>query len=135
MFKKKHLVFVFCLVVIIELASCKKPPGEGGFASITGKLYVRNYEETFTVLTSQYYAAGETVYIIYGDGQEVGNTVKTSYDGSFVFNFLRKGKYKVYALGKDSTKPYQSVPKESLFEVEITEKKQKMVLDDLVIID
>ena len=135
MFKKKHLVFVFCLVVIIELASCKKPPGEGGFASITGKLYVRNYEETFTVLTSQYYAAGETVYIIYGDGQEVGNTVKTSYDGSFVFNFLRKGKYKVYALGKDSTKPYQSVSKESLFEVEITEKKQKMVLDDLVIID
>ncbi|MBL7921752.1 MAG: hypothetical protein JNJ40_15670 [Bacteroidia bacterium] len=117
------------------MASCKKPPGEGGFASITGKLYVRNYEETFTVLTSQYYAAGETVYIIYGDGQEVGNTVKTSYDGSFVFNFLRKGKYKVYALGKDSTKPYQSVPKESLFEVEITEKKQKMVLDDLVIID
>lgn len=135
MFKKKHSVSVFCLVVIIALASCKKPPGEGGFASITGKLYVRNYEETFTVLTSQYYAAGETVYIIYGDGQEVGNTVKTSYDGSFVFNFLRKGKYKVYALGKDSTKPYQSVPKESLFEVEITEKKQKKVLDDLVIID
>lgn len=135
MFKKKHSVSVFCLVIIFALASCKKPPGEGGFASITGKLYVRNYEETFTVLTSQYYAAGETVYIIYGDGQEVGNTVKTSYDGSFVFNFLRKGKYKVYALGKDSTKPYQSVPKESLLEVEITEKKQKKALQDLVIID
>ncbi len=135
MFKKKHLGSVFCLVIIIALTSCKKPPGEGGFASITGKLYVKNYEETFTVLTSEYYAAGETVYIIYGDGQEVGNTVKTSYDGSFIFNFLRKGKYKVYAIGKDSTKPYQSVPKESLFEVEITEKKQKKVLEDIVILD
>ncbi len=135
MFTKKYLRSVFYLAIVFALASCKKPPGEGGFASISGKLYAKNYDETFTVLISEYYMAGETIYIIYGDGKEIGNTVKTSYDGSFVFNFLRKGKYKVYALGKDSAQPYLSVPKESLFEVTITEKKQKMILEDIVIID
>lgn len=114
--------------------SCKKQPGEGGFASIEGKVYVKNYDASYTILTAEYYLPGETVYIIYGDGTEVGNTVKTAYDGSFKFNYLRKGKYKVYVLGEDPTKPYLSVPKEELVEINITEKKQKKVLDDLVII-
>jgi len=122
-------------MALLAINSCKKPPGEGGFASISGRLYVKKYDETFTVKVSEYYMAGETIYIIYGDGTEVGNTVKTSYDGSYVFNFLRKGKYKVYALSKDSTKPYLSVPQEKLIEVDITEKKQKKVLEDIVIID
>lgn len=120
----------FCIMFL----SCKKDPGEGGFASIEGKLFVKNYDATFTLMTSEYYLPGENVYIIYGEGTEIGNTVKTSYDGSFKFNYLRKGKYKVYAIGKDSTKPYLSIPKEVLFEVTIKEKKQKVVLGDLVII-
>ncbi|MBA3680790.1 MAG: hypothetical protein H0W73_06440 [Bacteroidetes bacterium] len=135
MFKKEYLKIVFCFVAVLFICSCKKTAGEGGFASIEGKLYVKNYDATFTVLTSEYYLPGETVYIIYGDGQEIGNTVKTSYDGSFKFNYLQKGKYKVYAIGKDETKPSLSIPKESLMEVTITEKKQKKVLEDIVIID
>lgn len=114
--------------------SCKKQPGEGGFASIEGKVYVKNYDASYTILTAEHYLPGETVYIIYGDGTEIGNTVKTSYDGSFKFNYLRKGKYKVYVLGEDSTQPYKSIPKEELVEVTITEKKQKKVLEDFVII-
>jgi len=127
-------IFIAFVFVYLSFISCKKQPGEGGFASIEGKVYVKNYDASYTILTAEYYLPNETVYIIYGDGTEVGNTVKTSYDGSFKFNYLRKGKYKVYVLGEDSTQPYKSVPKEVLVEVNITEKKQKKILDDFVII-
>lgn len=133
MFKKLFVSFAIILGSLF-FNSCKKEPGEGGFASIEGKLYVKNYDATFTLITSEYFLPGETVYIIYGDGTEVGNTVKTSYDGSFKFNYLRKGKYKVYAIGKDPSKPSLSVPKETLMEVTITEKKQKVDLGTLTII-
>jgi hypothetical protein len=126
--------FIALLLTSICFLSCKKNPGEGGFASIEGKVLLKDYDASYTILQSEYYAAGETVYIIYGNGNEIGNTVKTSYDGSFKFNYLNKGTYKVYVLGEDPTKPYLSVPKEKLVEVTISEKKQKKVLGDLVII-
>ncbi len=129
----KHL-FLILFLICLGFFSCKKQPGEGGFASIEGKIYVKNYDAYFSILNSQYYLPGETVYIIYGDGTEIGNTVKTSYDGSFKFNYLRKGKYKVYVLGKDSSSANRSNPKAELREITITEKKQKEVLGDLVIL-
>jgi hypothetical protein len=128
----KHTIMLIVLACL-SFFSCKKQPGEGGFASIEGKVFLKNYDPSYTILTAEYYMPGETVYIIYGDGTEIGNTVKTSYDGSFKFNYLRKGKYKVYALGDDTTKPYLSVPKQELIEINITERKQKVKLDDIVI--
>jgi len=127
-------IVIILILAFASFISCKKEPGEGGFASIEGKVLLKNYDATYTILQSEYYAAGETVYIIYGNGTEIGNTVKTSYDGSFKFNYLNKGNYKVYVLGEDPTKPYLSEPKEELVEVTISEKKQKITLDDFVII-
>ena len=133
MFKKLFVCLSFALT-LLSIHSCKKAPGEGGFASIEGKLYVKNYDATFTVLTSEYYLPGENVYIIYGDGTEIGNSIKTSYDGSFKFNYLRKGKYKVYVIGSDPSKPSLKVPKETLVEVTITKKKEKVDLGIITII-
>ncbi len=129
----------FRLLIISALisccfTSCKKKPGEGGFASVEGKVYLKNYDIYFTNITSQYYLPSETVYIIYGNGKEIGNTVKTSYDGSFKFNYLRKGSYKIYVLGKDSTLATRGFPKEVIKEVTITGKKDKKVLEDFVIL-
>ncbi len=126
---------VLFVLVCFSFFSCKKQPGEGGFASIEGKVYVKNFDPYFSILLSEHYLPGETVYIIYGDGTEIGNTVKTSYDGSFKFNYLRKGKYKVYVLGEDSTTATRYQPKAELVEVNITERKQKKVLDDFVILN
>ena len=122
------------VIVIVLLLSCKKEPGEGGFASIEGKVYIKNYDAYFSILSSQYYQPGETVYIIYGDQTEVGNTVKTSYDGSFKFNYLRKGKYKVYVIGEDSSITNRSNPKIEMVEVTISGKKDKKNIGDLVIL-
>jgi hypothetical protein len=114
--------------------SCKKVEGEGGQATIKGKVYVRNYNANFTVLNAQYYAQGENVYIIYGDEASVGQTQKTAYDGTYEFKYLRPGKYKVYALSKDSLSLASSFTKEVLVEVEITKRKEKIELDDLIIL-
>jgi hypothetical protein len=122
------------VIVIVLLLSCKKEPGEGGFASIEGKVFLKNYDAYFSILSSQYYQPGETVYIIYGDQTEVGNTVKTSYDGSFKFNYLRKGKYKVYVIGEDSSITNRSNPKIEMVEVTISGKKDKKNIGDLVIL-
>jgi hypothetical protein len=127
----KIIVFV---LISLSFFSCKKQPGEGGFASIEGKVYVKDYDESYTIVTAEYYLPSETVYIIYGDGTEVANTVKTSYDGSFKFNYLRKGTYKIFVLSEDSTKPFLAVPKEELVQVNITKRKEKVVLNDFVII-
>ena len=127
----KIIVFV---LISLSFFSCKKQPGEGGFASIEGKVYVKDYDDSYTIVTAEYYLPSETVYIIYGDGTEVANTVKTSYDGSFKFNYLRKGTYKIFVLSEDSTKPFLAVPKEELVQVNITKRKEKVVLNDFVII-
>ena len=127
----KIIVFV---LISLSFFSCKKQPGEGGFASTEGKVYAKDYDDSYTLLTAEYYIPSETVYIIYGDGTEVANTVKTSYDGSFKFNYLRKGTYKIFVLSEDSTKPFLAVPKEVLVQVNITKRKDKVVLDDFVII-
>jgi hypothetical protein len=131
----KHIKLTVFAIVIVFISSCKKQPGEGGFATIKGRLYVKNYDPTFTVLLSEHYLPGEFVYIIYGNENEVGDNIRTTNDGTFSFNYLRKGKYKVYAIGKDNTKPSLKVPKETLFEVEITERKQVIDLKDIVIIN
>ena len=121
-------------VLFISFVSCKKKPGEGGFATIQGKVYIKNYDAFFTYVTSEYYLPSENVYIIYGDGTEIGQSVKTSYDGSFKFNYLRKGKYKIYVVGKDSANATRGNPKEVLAETTISQKKQVVNLSDLVIL-
>jgi len=133
--KKYVPTVVLILFLFIIISACKKQPGEGGFATIKGRLFVRNYDPTYTVLLSKYYLPGESVYIIYGDNNEVGDNVRTTPDGTFTFKYLRKGKYKVYAIGEDSTKPSVSVPKETLVEIEIKEKREVVDVGDLVIIE
>lgn len=123
------------LSAMVVIPSCKKGPGPGGKASITGKIYVRDYTKTppYTLLSS-YYAQGENVYIIYGDETGVGKQVKTSYDGAFVFDFLRTGKYKVYSLSRDTTSAANSQTIEVLKNVEISGKKDEVKMDDIVIL-
>lgn len=120
---------------LVIVQSCKKGPGPGGQASITGKVYVRDYTKTPPLtLLSSYYAQGENIYIIYGDETGVGKQVKTSYDGTFVFDFLRTGKYKVYALSRDTTSAANAQTVEVLKNVEIAGKKDEVQLGDLVIL-
>jgi hypothetical protein len=132
---KKLLLIIISLVVAVLISSCSKEPGVGGNASIHGKVYAKYYNKLFTVYFGEGYAADKEVYIIYGDDLDYGDKVNTSYDGSFEFKYLRKGKYKVVTYSKDSTLTIPSGIMAVIEEGEITSNKQKLELPDLKIFD
>lgn len=108
----------------------KKDANSGGTARIKGRVYVKNYNSTFTRLNESYYAAGEDVYIVYGNSPVYNDKIKTSYDGSFEFNKLRKGSYKIFVWSKDSTRLNAGkVPAEQA--VEINARGQQVTLSEL----
>ena len=90
----KNLTVVMCLFLV--LAGCHKNAGEGGTSSIKGKVYIRDYNSAGQ-LQAEYYATEERVYIIYGDADFYGNDKRTSFDGTYQFDFLRKGTYTIFA--------------------------------------
>jgi len=100
---KKIIFAALILITALTFNSCKKEAGEGGNSSITGKIWVEDYNATFTTLQGQYAGADEDVYIIYGDNTSYGDKIKASPDGSFEFKYLRKGNYTIYVYSKDKT--------------------------------
>ncbi|MBC7863012.1 MAG: hypothetical protein IAF38_08555, partial [Bacteroidia bacterium] len=108
-------IFSIAMTVSILLGmtfSCEKPAGPGGKASVTGKLYAKDFDKYATVKLSEYYVAGENVFICYGDNKAVGNDVKTSADGSFEFLYLNKGHYRIFANSRDTSIHYNGSNKE-----------------------
>lgn len=96
----------FGLLISLSLYACRKFEGEGGRASITGKvvieehLYIGNNPNP-PVDTVTYPAAKEDLYIIYGDGDQMyDDKIDVSYDGSFKFEFLQPGTYTIFGYSK-----------------------------------
>jgi len=100
---KKPFKFILIISALVILSSCEKKPGEGGNATIYGRVLVRDYNPTFTALLDTYWGQDEDVFIIYGDEKGVSDRVRTSYNGGFQFKYLRPGKYTIFAYSKDST--------------------------------
>lgn len=135
---KKIVVLLSISLMILLFGACSKPAGEGGDSTITGKVYVKNYNSTFTLLNQEYWGRDVDVYIIYGDDATYGNRVKTGPDGVFEFKYLRKGNYKIYVYSKDkdaylagNTNPPEIAVWAS---VEITDKKQTVDAGTLTIV-
>jgi hypothetical protein len=127
--KKKKISPSFILAILLLFLfspSCKKEAGEGGNASIRGKVWVKDYNANFTVLNGEYPGADEDVYIIYGDNISYGDKVKASPDGSFEFKYLRKGKYKIYVYSKDKTLTSPSLTTAIEVETSISKNKEKV---------
>ena len=133
--KHKNLVVYGSLLLFILVTSCEKPAGEGGTSTITGKVYAREYNSNYTLLTAEYYAHKEDVYIIYGDDSIYSDDFETNYDGSYEFKYLRKGKYTLFAYSDDSTFTSASGKVVRMTEVEITKNNQVVEADVINIID
>lgn len=104
MSKKAIFNFLTVTLVLLLISSCKKEAGEGGDSSIRGKIWVINYNATFTSINNEYVGADEYVYIIYGDDISYGDRVKTNPAGEFEFKYLREGNYTIYIYSKDKTR-------------------------------
>lgn len=123
------------IAIALLISSCKKTAGEGGKASIYGKVWVQNWNASFTVLNGEYAGADVDVYIIYGDETNYGDKQTTNYKGEFEFKYLRKGKYKVYVYSQDNTFTSQSGDTVVVKEIEIKDKKEKANLGTITIFD
>lgn len=132
------LLTVTLLSITMILANCKKEEGEGGKATIRGKVFAKYFNNTFTNLISSGYAPEEDVYIIYGDNETFNDQTETNFDGTYEFKYLRPGKYTVYVYSKDSTQSIYTIPSGKYpvkIEVEIGKKDKEIELDDLLIFD
>lgn len=128
---KRYLFFVSAMAVIFS--ACVKEAGEGGSATIIGKVYAYDYDETITNYRTQYYAPDEDVYIIYGGDSIYNDRTRTNYDGSYRFEYLRPGTYTIFVYSKNlQTKlpPNQAVMKT----VNIVSNHQVITVEDIEII-
>jgi hypothetical protein len=69
---------------------------DDGSATIKGRIYVYNFKSDGVTLSSEYWGQDIEVYLIYGEGSAYHIRVRTSYDGTFEFPNLIKGKYKIF---------------------------------------
>lgn len=131
--KNVFKVFLVLILVSFLLISCEKNPGEGGNATITGSVWVKDYNSTFTSLISEYAGMKEDVFIVYGDNVGYDDKVETDYLGNYRFNYLRKGKYTIYVFSEDSTMTSPDGKVAVIKEVEITENDQVLIVPQILI--
>lgn len=125
----KILFLSLFAISLLTFSSCKKSEGEGGKATITGKIWVQRYNNIGVAIPAssggQYAGAYEDVYIIYGDDATYGDRIQANGDGVYEFKYLRTGSYRIYAYSSGTsitTANRVAVIKD----VEISEKKQSV---------
>ena len=124
--------FFFALITVSLLfTSCKKVEGKGGLATIKGFVYKQKYNSLGNPINGGRYAsADQDIFLIYGEEDNFyDDDIKSSYDGSFEFNYLQKGKYTLFVYEDCST--CQSGKIEKIYPIEITERKQVIDLDTI----
>ena len=95
--RKALLLPVSILFLSVTLYSCNNAEGEGGLATITGKVTVEVYDQSSGELLGIGPAVDERVYIVYGDNVGYDDDIRTKYDGTYKFEFLYEGAYELYA--------------------------------------
>jgi hypothetical protein len=110
-----------------------KAADRGGTSTIRGKVWAKDWNATFTQLKGEYYAADEWVYIKFGNSSGYNRRVRTSFNGTYEFVNLRKGRYTVFAYSKDQSQTSISGNVEVIANIEITDRNTLIEIDDLVI--
>ena len=120
------------LLIVLFLVSCKKDPGPGGLATIKGKVFGTDVTSSFELRDSGY-VGDQRVYIAVANDADFFDDVRTSYDGSFEFKFLRKGTYDVWTYSDCDTCVWkqQMVIRKG---IEVSDKKAAVTIEDLRII-
>jgi hypothetical protein len=131
----KPILFSFSLCLLVfGLSSCTKESGTGGFASVSGVVWTQDWDNTFSIINSEFPAMDEDVYLMYGTDSIPSEDVKTSYNGWFSFPFLQPGKYTLYVYSNRYITPGNTNKLEPvLIPFEIKDKREKLVLDTIVI--
>lgn len=121
-------------MALLLFNSCNKEAGEGGNSLLRGKVILREYT-AFPILYTETAATDEDIFIIYGDDDNaIDDRTRSSFDGSYSFRFLRKGKYRVFAYTDDTLLTTFGQQKAVLVATEITKNNSDVDLPTITII-
>jgi hypothetical protein len=121
---------IIVLLIAISFLSCSKDEGYGGLATITGKVYGKNFNSS-GYLVAEGYKGDVNVYISKSGDTNYFDKVDSAYDGSFTFKYLQKGTYDIWAFGDcDSCAWDQIYVKKT---ITISSSKETATSEDLVI--
>ena len=128
--KKIFILFTLGALFI----ACKMVAGEGGNSLVRGKIILREYT-AFPILYTESEATDEDVFIVYGDDDNtIDDRTRTSFDGSYKFQFLNKGKYRIFAYTEDTVLATLGQQKVVISEVEITKNNSEVEVPTITII-
>ncbi len=96
---------VILIISLFLCISCSKSPGEGGTATISGKVEAIFVQEGSFDTVDIKGLPDARVYIIYGTGNTQDDDTRTSPDGSFKFEYLNPGDYSIYAYSESLFEP------------------------------
>ena len=121
---------IIILFIAFSLFSCSKEEGYGGLATITGKVYGKDFNSS-GYLVGEGYIGDVSVYISKSGETAYFDKVDSAYDGSFTFKFLYKGTYDIWVYGDCDTCAWdQTFTKKT---ITISSSKETVTTEDLVI--
>jgi thioredoxin reductase len=94
----------FLFAISILFTTCKKEEGKGGLSTIKGKVYAFDLDRLGIKVDSGY-MANVKVFISYGNHTWVDDNTRTAIDGTFAFEWLNKGDYRVWIISECDTCP------------------------------
>ena len=95
----RSVFFPLSACLLLFSSSCSTEPGTGGTASISGKVFGYQVNMFGTKLDSGY-VADQRVYLAYGDHEFADEDTRTSFNGSFRFDKLKKGSYTIWVVSQ-----------------------------------
>ncbi len=131
----KNISFI---ILISLLASCSKPEGEGGNSSISGKVNLEFWNNTFTIMNYEELAQVYEVFIVYGDNFSYNDRITTDYQGEYEFKYLRPGDYTVYVYSKVNSFEATNglAPSdEALIQNVTLSKDEELILEEFTVLD
>lgn len=119
------------LLIPFAFIACNKDAGVGGSSSIEGKVMV--VDVVVGNPTDTTYAAGEDVFLLYGSDtlKPYDDSFETSWNGTYKFEYLKKGTYTVFVYSDDYPNSNENVPVFKTIEIEKNGSENQ--LDDIVI--
>ncbi|MCX6172613.1 MAG: hypothetical protein NT048_07225 [Flavobacterium sp.] len=125
---KKLISLAF--LIILGLSSCSHDEGYGGLATIKGKIYGQNYNNSGT-LVNQGYLGGVKVYISQHNNPSYFDSMDSAYDGTFKFDYLYTGTYDIWVYGDCDYCSWDQIY--VLKTIKINSKKAKVVTEDFIV--
>jgi len=129
----KILHSILIILFVFGIISCKKEEGFGGTATISGKVWVQDYNAELTNIKEEFWAQEEDVYLIYGNDTIYSDKTSTNYDGSYWFQYLREGDYTVFVYS-DSLSLTTSVRIPIKMKVSIGKSESDVVVPTITIV-